>query len=160
MRTRIVAYVSLPVVVALTLILATDPGTDHRALAESLLVRHEGFRGLPYSEPNGSQSIGYGTLLPLSETEGRLLLRERLQIAEEDARVAFPSFNGLSAVRRAVLVDMAYNLGRADLLGFEKMRAAIARGDFHAAADEMLDSRWAGQVGRRAHELAQMMRDG
>jgi len=63
-------------------------------------------------------------------------------------------------VRQAVLVDMAFNLGRAGLASFQKMRAALALGDFERAAAEMLDSLWARQVGRRARELAEMMQTG
>ena len=52
------------------------------------------------------------------------------------------------------LLSMAFNLGGPRLQGFQKMRAAIRKGDFAQAADEALDSKWAKQVGRRADEIA------
>ncbi len=55
---------------------------------------------------------------------------------------------------------MAFNLGMAGLLKFQKMITAIGCMDYGGAADEMLDSRWARQVGRRAQRLAEMMRTG
>ncbi|MFQ5421037.1 MAG: hypothetical protein ACE5EY_11830, partial [Anaerolineae bacterium] len=57
-------------------------------------------------------------------------------------------------------INMAFNLGRTRLARFGKMWAAIHIGDYALAAEEMLDSRWARQVGERAHRLAEMMRDG
>jgi lysozyme len=40
------------------------------------------------------------------------------------------------------------------------MLAAVRRNSFEEAACEMLDSRWAEQVGSRARELAAMMKSG
>jgi len=40
------------------------------------------------------------------------------------------------------------------------MLAALAVDDYELAADEMLDSKWAIQVGKRAIELSRMMREG
>jgi lysozyme len=74
----------------------------------------------------------------------------------------------LAPPRRAVLFNLAFNLGlgREDsrkgegLSGFRRMLAALRQGDSAAAAGEMLDSRWAKQVGRRATELARQMASG
>ena len=55
---------------------------------------------------------------------------------------------------------MAFNLGYAGLLQFRQMWSALERHDYDEAARQMLDSRWAQQVGRRATELAAMMRTG
>ena len=59
-----------------------------------------------------------------------------------------------------IIVDMAFNLGVPRLSNFKKMWAAIHENNFEEAAKEMLDSRWARQVGRRAIELARWMRTG
>ena len=63
-------------------------------------------------------------------------------------------------IRQKVLIDMAVNLGVGGLLQFRRMIAAIELGDYGAAADQMLDSRWAEQVKTRADRLAEMMRTG
>ena len=55
---------------------------------------------------------------------------------------------------------MAFNMGIGGLLGFRKFLAELQDRHFEAAAKEMLDSRWAEQVGRRAEELAQIVRTG
>ena len=66
----------------------------------------------------------------------------------------------LDPVRRAVLVDMAFNLGLRGLLSFRRALAALKAGDCETCAVEMLDSRWAEQVGRRATRDAWIMRAG
>jgi len=53
---------------------------------------------------------------------------------------------------------MAFNLGAPRLAKFHKMRAAIAADDWQAAAAEALASKWAGQVPRRAAEIARLLR--
>jgi len=53
---------------------------------------------------------------------------------------------------------MAFNLGGPRLAGFTRLRAAVRRGDWQAAAAEALDSRWATQTGHRATEIAAMLR--
>ncbi|MBL4664245.1 MAG: hypothetical protein JKY22_12005 [Flavobacteriaceae bacterium] len=63
----------------------------------------------------------------------------------------------LSGVRRAVLIDMAYNLGLSGLLKFRRMLAAMEVRDFDKAAIEMENSRWFNQVGNRSKRLQKMM---
>jgi len=55
---------------------------------------------------------------------------------------------------------MAFNLGQTRLAGFKRLRAAVLAGDWDWAAAEALDSRWASQTGRRAAELAALLRGG
>ena len=52
---------------------------------------------------------------------------------------------------------MHYNLGLSKLLGFEKMLDAIDQIDFEKAAVELLDSRYAQQVKRRALANASLL---
>ena len=53
---------------------------------------------------------------------------------------------------------MAFNLGGPRLAGFTRLRDAVRRGDWDDAAAEALDSRWAVQTGRRATDIAAMLR--
>jgi lysozyme len=55
---------------------------------------------------------------------------------------------------------MAINLGMPRLNKFKNMWKAVHDRDFSLAAVEMLDSRWASQVGQRAVRLSTAMRDG
>ena len=49
-------------------------------------------------------------------------------------------------------------LGVRGLLKFGRTLDAAERGNYEEAARQMLASKWAGQVGQRAHRLAAMMR--
>jgi lysozyme len=72
---------------------------------------------------------------------------------------ALPFFSALSDPRQAVILDMSFNLGLNGLLEFKEMLAALKAGDYERAADEMLNSKWAQQTGRRAVENAYIMRN-
>ena len=58
-----------------------------------------------------------------------------------------------------MLVNMHFNLGMPTLRKFRNMLDALERREYNRAADEMLDSNWADQVGNRAIELADIVRE-
>ena len=134
---------------------------------ERMLIEHEGLRLKPYRDSVGKLTIGIGTNLSdgITRTEALWLMRHRLEKAEKELISRFPVYKELDTVRQFVLLDMAYNLGIPKLAGFKKMWAALDLavsydyGFLHAAA-EMLDSKWARQVGNRAKDLAYMMATG
>ena len=111
----------------------------------------------------GVWTIGFGRNLesnPLSKDEGRVLLDNDIRRAVTELRQKCPVFIGLDTVRREVLVNMAFNLGWPRLSGFVRMFACLEAEDYGGAALEMLDSKWADQVGGRAIGLAERMRTG
>jgi len=135
--------------------------TDPALIA--MVARHEGFRAKPYRDTQGVWTVGYGRNLQdvgIRPDEARLMLENDLTVAMNDARFLFDDFGALSPNRQRVLVNMAFNIGRNRLAGFKQMWAALEREDYHAAAAEMMNSRWAKQVGKRAKELAKIMREG
>lgn len=139
---------------------------SHRDIVRAQLRIDEGTVEHAYMDSEGYWTIGVGRLIDkrkggrLRKDEMALMLENDIAEAEGDAKVLFPDFDALSANRRAVLVNMAFNLGRERLAGFNAMRAAVAEGNFEKAAAEMLESRWADQVGIRALRLAKQMREG
>jgi hypothetical protein len=48
---------------------------------------------------------------------------------------------------------MMFNMGQTRLSGFKKMLAALEKGDYAEMAVQMMDSKWATQVGPRATRL-------
>ena len=55
---------------------------------------------------------------------------------------------------------MMFNLGMPRLKGFVNMLSALEKGNWLDATDEMLNSKWAKQVGSRSSRLAEMMETG
>lgn len=126
------------------------------------LKRHEGFRAFPYKDTVGKLTIGYGRNLDdvgITEQEGRALLLNDVEIAVKEVNVTWPWILDHDEVRQQVIYNVAFNMGVPRLSGFKKMFAAMEDFDYEKAAEEMLDSKWATQVGDRATELAGMMRD-
>ena len=126
------------------------------------IKREEGFVPVVYLDNKGKKTIGYGTLLEdgISEAEAELLLRHRLGLMAEElerSRVG-EVYANLKADARRALLDMAYNMGVPGLLGFQKMWAALAAGDYERAAEEALDSVYARELPARAGRVAERMR--
>lgn len=124
--------------------------------------KYEGLNLFPYACPTGHLTIGYGHNLENGITleVAEQLLQSDMAHAKMEVGGSIPFSNKLDEVRQYVLVDMCFNMGLKKLLTFKKMLAALEKGYFDRAAYEMLNSRWAAQVGRRATELAKMMKTG
>ena len=59
---------------------------------------------------------------------------------------------------KAVVTDMAYNLGPAGLADFKKFKGAIQAGDYNRAANEIGNSAYARQTGTRAQRNMDQLR--
>ena len=127
------------------------------------ILRDEGCRLRPYKDSEGLLTIGVGRCLDrkgISQTEADFLLGNDILEYTAAVNSNIPCAIRLDEARRGVLINMAFNLGIAGLMKFRKMLAAVEAGEWDRAAAEMMDSRWAGQVGERAHRLARQMQTG
>lgn len=130
------------------------------------LERDEGRVDHAYQDSLGFLTIGVGHLI--DQRKGGTLpphiVDELLDfdISQKTAELtaALPWFVDVDPVRQGVLVNMAFNLGVTGLLEFHQTLDAVRMRQFSAAAKYMLDSRWAIQVGERAHRLAAQMESG
>lgn len=130
-------------------------------LASQLIRRHEGVRAKPYTDSVGKLTIGVGRNLSdrgLNVAEINFLYETDYQLAVSILDIWLEGWEALPIGPRLALISMAYNLGAPRLASFVKMRTALISGDLHAAADQALASKWAGQVGRRAEETAALFR--
>ncbi len=127
-----------------------------------LIKKHEGLRLKPYRCTADKLTIGYGRNLEdvgISKDEAEILLHHDIQKVIKQLST-IPWFNKLSDVRKSVLIDMCFNLGFEGLMKFRRTLALIESQLYVQAAEEMLDSRWADQVGSRAQTLSKMMKTG
>lgn len=125
--------------------------------------RNANDRHIVYQDSLGIWTLGYGRNVQkrgLNEEEARYLLHNDVVSSYLECVMYIEGFERLNMVRRQVLVNMMFNLGLPRLRGFKKMLAAVAKGEPNAVAREMLDSKWADQVGRRAAVLAGRYRRG
>lgn len=160
---------------------ATEP-TWGRATLEVELTRDEGKRLKAYKDTKGKWSIGIGRNLDdvgtvplnrtkqdviangINEAECDQLFDYDINRTEKDLDRCLPWWRKLDPVRQRVLLNMCFNMGIGDtddgLLSFHNTLGMIQHGEYSRAADNMLQSLWARQVGVRAQRLANMMRNG
>ena len=130
-----------------------------------MIKRHEGVVPYAYQDSRGYWTIGVGHLIDeelgggLSDDEIDYLLTNDINRCIEEAET-YPWFAGLSEPRQAVVISLLFNLGKPRWDGFKKAQAAIAAGDMAEASRQLLDSKWARQVGKRAHEMAAQLQSG
>jgi len=147
----------------------------HKNFARDLLKESEGFKQKPYECTSGKWTIGYGYQLEshgFSQIEIAKLHKdgwtqahaERMLEHEIDLICAafhrLPWFADLDDVRKAVVIDMTYNLGIDGFLGFRKTIAALREKDWDAAVHEMRHSKWAKQAPKRCATLCSIMKTG
>ena len=125
----------------------------------------EGLRLKPYKCTAGKLTIGYGRNLKdvgISQVEADMMFERDFAMAESEVKRLCKKFgidvDNLIEQRFYVLTDMMFNLGYNRLSKFNKFLYALKTGSYTAAADEMLDSVWAKQVGNRATQLSALMR--
>ena len=122
----------------------------------------EGLCFLPYKCPTGHLTIGYGHNLEhgISKEVAEQMLREDIEQAIKQVKKNFVWWPKLTDARIFVLIDLVFNMGISKLLTFKKMLSALEAGKYETAAKELLNSRYAQQVGHRAKENATMLKFG
>lgn len=133
---------------------------DKSKLMEELKV-DEGVRRKAYVDTVGKITIGVGrnlTDIGLSDAELGLLLDNDITKVCFELDNTLPWWRQLDDARQNALANMCFNLGLRGLLGFPHFLLALKAGDWETAAAEMLNSRWAKQVGPRATRLAAVVK--
>jgi len=125
------------------------------------ITRHEGSRLQMYQDSLGIWTIGVGHNIQekgISPKVMELMLDEDLEEAISELKRSVSFFSKMPQQVQEALVNLSFNMGIPRLMQFKKTLAYLRNGEFESAADELLDSRYAEQVGRRALEIADMIR--
>ena len=128
------------------------------------LRRDEGVIPHAYQDSLGYWTIGVGHLIDkrkggkIPDVIIDMLLRYDIDEKIAELNEKLPWWGFLDEPSQRVIVNMAFNLGVEGLLGFKKFMDALKDGDRNRAASEMLNSKWAEQVGARATRLAAIIR--
>ena len=139
------------------------------ALREQLKV-DEGVKYEIYKDHLGYPTFGIGHLITEDDPEhnktvGTEISEDRVnEVFESDvakfvseAKILFSDLDELPDVAQQVIVNMAFNMGRPRLSKFKNFIAGVNDRDWVRAAEEMMDSRWANQVGDRAIRLRNLI---
>jgi lysozyme len=127
------------------------------------LIRHEGMRLRPYRDSVGLLTIGVGRNLDqvgVTRDEAIYLLEHDIDTAVRACVEKFPWFAALDEVRQRAVVDLCFNMGVTKLLTFTNTLTCFETGDYDAAADNLMLSRWYSQVGTRGPRIVGMVRTG
>ena len=130
------------------------------------LILDEGYKYETYEDHLGFLTLGVGHLVldtdpeidkpvgtPVSEERVLECLNNDIETVCDELNRNMPWWKELSDEKMRVLANMCFNLGITRLLKFRKFLAALESGDFETAGEEMMDSKWATQVGARATRL-------
>tara|TARA_Y100000310_G_C20031075_1_gene511822 strand:- start:42 stop:458 length:417 start_codon:yes stop_codon:yes gene_type:complete len=134
---------------------------DIKALIERLKI-NEGFRSTVYKDHLGFDTIGYGFAikdLVLSEEISTLILTELVEKKLEYLKQRLDWFSDMPPEIQGVILEMTYQMGFSGFCKFKKTIAHMKDKHWKAAADEMLDSKWAKQTLNRANLLADIVRE-
>lgn len=131
-----------------------------------LLSLHEGRRASVYPDSLGFLTIGVGHLVD-ARKGGKLpepiidaLLDYDIDAQRAELVAELPGLAELDEVRIAALVDMEFSLEYEGLKHWPLLMLAIHKRDWEEAARQVLNSKWAAQVGKRAQQIADMLRTG
>jgi len=122
----------------------------------------EGVKNKPYKDSLGILTIGVGRNLEsngLSNDEIELMLSNDINRCEKDLRLYFAWYDQKKENVQMVLINMCFNLGISKLLQFKKTLELIQFDKFNEAAEEVLKSKWAEQVGDRAKRLSKLLKN-
>lgn len=142
------------------------------------ISRHEGVRHNVYKDSKGIPTVGIGFNLTdannkrilaklgitdkelkagLSDQQIKQLFDYSLRQAKSDAQKFLPNLSSHPVQVQNAIIDMAFNLGYNRLNKFTQLKQSLLNRNYKEAANNMLNSLWAKQVGNRASYLANLV---
>lgn len=129
-------------------------------MAVNQIIIDEGFVPYVYKDTLGTYTIGHGlTYLTEEESKNIVIGRVRDSCRFIDNELEKRNIS-LDEFRKAVLLNMCFQLGHSGVLAFKDMWKALKDMDYEKASEAMLDSLWHNQTKERCERLAKWMKDG
>ncbi|MFZ1981275.1 MAG: glycoside hydrolase family protein [Smithella sp.] len=132
---------------------------DRQAIENQLKI-DEGVRNTTYLDSLGKLTVGIGHLITPADNipAGSTLSDERIdQLFQADLDQAikgatglFPKFLEYPEPIQEAIINITFNIGAHGLSQFHHFIAAVMTGDWDEAANQLIDSTWFHQVGKRA----------
>ncbi len=150
--------------------------------AVPFIERWEGRKQRVYRDTKGNRTIGVGFNLERTDARAKIeavganfndvlagrqtltdeqintLLRSDVENCINRARDLVKNFDDLPNEAQTMVVDMIFNMGAGGFAGFKKTIDALEELDFARAANEMQDSKWYREGGRRPKHHVPAMR--
>ena len=106
------------------------------------------------SDPEQGQSLG----TPVSSDRVAEAFESDVQGVLRDCDILYPDFSSLPEEVQQIIANMMFNMGGPRLSKFKGMKRGVDSRNWHAAADQMVDSAWYRQVTNRANRLVERIR--
>lgn len=129
---------------------------------KKMIKSHEGLRLKLYKDSVNKWSLGYGRNIEdmgISKEEADYLFESDYKRVQKEL-LTLPWYLGLKLNARDALTDMCFNMGLTRLLEFKTMIMYLQAKNYTGASKEILNSKWATQVGQRAKDVALLMTQG
>jgi lysozyme len=139
---------------------------DINKLREQLKI-DEGVKYEIYDDHLGYKTFGIGHLVkstdeeygapvgtPVSEERVNSVFDKDVITYIDESKKVFGNLEEMPQEAQQVIVNMCFNMGAPRLSQFKKFIRAIHDEEWVTASIEMLDSKWANQVGERANRLS------
>lgn len=127
------------------------------------LIKHESIELKPYRCTSDKLTIGVGRNIEdrgISHETAMQMLDEDIDICVNELQQTISYWNDLPSRVKEGLINLCFNMGISRLMAFKKTFGFLRESMFDKAADELLESRYANQVGQRAIDVADMIREG
>lgn len=147
---------------------STAAATD--SYAKDIIKASESLRLEVYLDTKGLPTVGYGHLIDAGSPFKDLKVGDKITKAQADKLFdedyeyhkkfaeKIPGYDKASPEQKAALIDLTFNMGPAWADGFPAFRKAFAAGDYETAGNELINSQWYGQVGRRANPIVSLIK--
>ena len=153
---------------------------------KGMIAKHEGAIPYPYKDSKGLWTIGVGHLIgngkslppqydayknnggpydKKNNTTPALSKEEMDKLFDEDFKKHYdiakkgPGFDKANEAAQGAFIDLSYNMGAWWTI-FKQAAKSAEAGDFEKTADQLTDSKWYNQVGKRAVTVVGLIRNG